>query len=70
MRGGPLAVLIVGILLVLVGIGTMTLDYLGRGDSSGLDLKDLGLLIVGIILVIVGGAWGSRGSSTPAPPSN
>ncbi len=69
MSAGSTAVLVIGILLVLAGVAFITLDFLGHGDTSGLDVKDLGILGVGVILAAVGGALGSKGSKPSSPPS-
>lgn len=58
----------IGILAVVVGIVLIVLDYTGRGDTSGLDYKDVGILVVGIVLTGIGGSLAIRKGSV-APPS-
>ena len=64
---GYLALTVIGVLVALAGLALIALDSLGKGDTSGLDLKDVGLVIVGLVLAIAGGALGAR-KPAPTPP--
>ena len=64
------ALVAVGILVVLAAIVFIGLDYAGKGDTAGLDPRDLGLAIFGLVLAIVGGWLGSRNqAATGADPA-
>lgn len=67
MSAGSTALVVIGILLILGGIGLIILDQIGRGDSHGIDLKDVGIVILGIILAAIGGALGRRRPVATAP---
>ena len=67
MSAGSTALLILGVLLVIAGIGLIALDYAGKGDTSGIDYKDVGILVVGIVLAALGAALSRRGRATVAP---
>lgn len=61
----------VGVLLFVIGLALITLDYLGKGDTSGVDYKDVGLTVLGLILAAIGGVMAVRKKPTtsPTPPS-
>ena len=63
---GYTALAVIGIVLFVAGIVFIALDYSGRGDTSGLDLKDVGLVVIGLILAAIGGAMAVR--KRPASP--
>ena len=51
---------VVGVLAVVAGLAFIALDYLGAGDTSGLDPKDVGIVVVGVILLLAGLFLGRR----------
>ncbi len=67
MSKGSTALIVVGALVTLAGIVFLVLDALGKGDSSGIDPKDIGLVVVGIVLGAVGGVLGRGGAPSSAP---
>ncbi|HUZ79705.1 MAG TPA: hypothetical protein VMV28_03705 [Thermoplasmata archaeon] len=66
---GYIALAAVGIVLFVAGIVFIALDYSGVGDTSGLDLKDVGLVVIGLILAAIGGAMAVR-KRPASPPSH
>lgn len=60
MSKGSTALLVVGVLVILLAVVSIAFDLLGRGDTQGLDPKDLGLLAVGVVLAGIGAALGAR----------
>lgn len=59
----------VGILVFLAGLAFIVLDYMGKGDTSGLDVKDVGIMILGLVLAAIGGVMSVRKKpeASPAP---
>ncbi|MGI0132942.1 MAG: hypothetical protein ACREDK_07645 [Thermoplasmata archaeon] len=68
MSTGSSALLILGVLGVLGGVALIAIDVMGKGDTSGIDVKDVGILIVGVLLAVIGGALSRRRPSAPSPP--
>lgn len=66
----PKVILVVGILALVAGVAFVTLDLLGRGDSSGVDPKDLGVIAVGVLLLAVGLVLERRTGSRDAPTTD
>lgn len=66
MSAGSTVLLALGLLAIVAAVALIALDYLGRGDTSGLDPKDLGILGAGVVLVGVGAALG-RARTPPSP---
>ncbi len=60
------AFIVIGVLVTLAGIAFLVLDALGKGDSSGIDPKDIGLVVVGIVLGAVGAVLGRPQRPTAA----
>ena len=60
------ALIVIGVLVTLAGIAFLVLDALGKGDSSGIDPKDIGLVVAGIVLGAVGGVLGRGGAPAAA----
>ena len=68
---GYVALAVVGILVMLAGVAFIALDLMGKGDSSGIDPKDVGIVVVGLVLAALGGVLSVRKkpASPPAPPA-
>lgn len=67
MSAASTTLLVVGILAVIAGAVLVALDYIGVGDTSGLDYKDVWIIVVGIVLAGIGGALAGR-KKPAAPP--
>ena len=67
MSSASTALVVIGALLVVLGVGALALDLTGHGDSSGLDYKDVGILVVGVILLGIGAGLRRSPSPSPAP---
>ncbi len=70
MFAGSTALTIVGVLILLAAIAFIALDYLGKGDTSGLDYKDVGILVLGLLLAGVGVGLGRRKKPAVAPAAS
>lgn len=68
MSRGSTVLLFVGVVVAIAGVAFIALDALGKGDSSSIDYKDVGLVVVGVLLAAIGAALGRR-RSAPAPPA-
>lgn len=67
MSTGSTVLTVLGVLAILAGIGLIALDYLGKGDTSGLDYKDVGIIVVGIVLAAIGAALSGRKPAAATP---